>query len=135
VALEAIPGLVLLGERERCAALYPAALGYINTGVVVFMSIGIGGPQVVAGIAAHAAGLDDRAREHFEIAARQSRDLPIRTLQPLVQYWHGRMLLEHADRSEQARGRAMVEAAAGDFTSLGMVLHVTLADQLLVLGA
>ena len=76
-------------------------------------------------------GLDDRAREHFEIATRQARDLPLRLLQPTVQYWYGRMLAEQTDPTEQARGRAMVAAAAADYTKLEMVLHARLAERLL----
>jgi len=131
LTLEAIPGLVLLGEDKRSGALYPVAREYIDTGVVISLMTGLGGPQLVAGIAAHAAGLDERAREHFDIATHQARNLPLRILQPNVQYWYGRMLLEHADRVERSRGRAMVEAAAADFTKLGLVLHANLAEELL----
>jgi tetratricopeptide (TPR) repeat protein len=132
-ALEtAVVGLALVGDNERCGALYPSTLAYVDTGFVCAAStIGPGTPQLSAAIAAHAAGLDEKAREHFEIAARQARGLPYRILQPTVQLWHGRMLAEQNDPSEQSRARAMIEAASADFRSLEMVLHADLAERFL----
>jgi hypothetical protein len=96
-----------------------------------YSSIVPGNPEAVAGIAAHAAGLRDRAREHFEIANRQADELPLRLLQPTARYWYGRLLVDGPDPAEQARGRAMIEAAANDFRSLEMVTYANLADQFL----
>jgi hypothetical protein len=131
--MTATTGLALLGQREACGALYPLALELVQTGVVVDLIFVVGpqSSQLVAGIAAHAAGLDERAREHFEIATCQAKELPHRILQPTVLYWYGRMLADHIDPTEQARGRAMVAAAAADFRSLKMVLHAKLADEFL----
>jgi hypothetical protein len=131
----AVVGLALIGESERCGALYPSTLAYVDTGFVSAAStIGPGTPQLSAAIAAHAAGLDEKARAHFEIAAQQARDLPYRILQPTVQLWHGRMLAEQNDPSDQSRGRAMIEAAAADFRGLEMVLHADLAERFLRSG-
>ena len=41
------------------------------------------------------------------------------------------MLAEQADSADKARGRAMVAAAAADFTKLEMVLHSRLAERFL----
>jgi predicted ATPase/predicted Ser/Thr protein kinase len=135
-ALEtAVVGLALVGDTERCGALYPSTLAYVDTGFVCAAStLGPGTPQLSAAIAAHAAGLDEKARAHFEIAAQQARDLPYRILQPTVQLWHGRMLAEQNDPSDQSRGRAMIEAAAADFRGLEMVLHADLAERFLRSG-
>ena len=131
----AVAGLALVGDIEHCGALYASTLAYIDTGFVCAVgAIGPGTPQLAAAIAAHAAGLDDKAHEHFEIAARQARELPFRILQPTVQYWFGRMLSGHADPVEQSRGRAMIESAASDFRSLEMVLHADLAERFLRSG-
>jgi hypothetical protein len=88
-------------------------------------------PQLVAALAADAAGLSDQAREHFEIALRQAHEVPVRILQPTVLYWNGRALSAGADTADRARGRGMVEAALTDFRALEMVLHANLAERFL----
>lgn len=125
-------GLTIVGERDRCAALYPVMLDYIHTGLVVTLyAVGPGNPQLTAALAADAAGLVEQSREHFEIALRQAREVPIRILQPTVLYWYGRSLSTAADTADRLRGRAMVEAALTDFRALEMVLHANLAEQFL----
>ena len=126
-----VPGLMLAGDVVRCGALYPSCVSYLGTGVIDYWSIVPGNPQTVAGIAAHAAGLRDRARDHFETAIRQADELPHRLLQPTARYWYGRLLVDDPHPAEQARGRAMIEAAATDFRSLEMVTYANLAEQFL----
>src|SRR4030095_7016197 len=129
-ALQAsVTGLALLGDRQLCGALYPVTLAHVATGTVVSGNpVGPANPQLVAGIAADAAGLTEKARGHFEAAVCQARNLPNRILQPTVQYWYGRMLSAHADPVEQARGRAMIASAAADFRMLEMVLAARVAE-------
>ena len=126
-----VPGLMLAGDVVRCGALYPSCVSYLGTGVISDWSIVPGNPQTVAGIAAHAAGLHDRARDHFETAIRQADELPHRLLQPTARYWYGRLLVDDPHPAEQARGRAMIEAAATDFRSLEMVTYANLAERFL----
>ena len=126
-----VPGLMLADDVVRCGALYPSCVSYLGTGAVSDLSIVPGNPQTVAGIAAHAAGLRDRARDHFETAIRQADTLPHRLLQPTARYWYGRLLVDDPHPAEQARGRAMIEAAATDFRSLEMVTYANLAEQFL----
>ncbi len=130
LALESLAtGLTIIGERDRCGALYPLMRGYIQTGqVATLTALGPGNPQLVAALAADAAGLVDQSREHFETALRQAREVPIRILQPMVLYWYGRSLSAAADSANRLRGRAMVEAALTDFRALEMVLHANLAE-------
>ncbi len=78
-----VTGLALTGDREPCGGLYPLRLDYIRTGQV-FATVALSNPQLAAALAADAAGLADRAREHFETALRQAREIPIRILQPAV---------------------------------------------------
>jgi hypothetical protein len=131
----AIVGLAITGDRTRSAALYPSCVAFIDTGVVCGpWSLGASNPQLVAGISAHAAGLTDNAREHFEAAARQARELPHRLLQPTVEYWYGRMLAESSEISDRARGGRMIESAAADFRNLEMVLYADRAERLLQSG-
>jgi hypothetical protein len=127
----AVPALILADDVVRCAGLYPACVSYLGAGVIDEWSIVPGNPQTVAGIAAHAAGLRDRARGHFETAIRQADELPHRLLQPTARYWYGRLLVDDPHPAEQARGRALIEAAATDFRSLEMVTYASLAEQFL----
>ena len=127
-----VPGLMLAEDVVRCGELYPSCVTYLSTGMMIsYWSIVLGNPQTVAGIAAHAAGLRDRAREHFETAIRQADTLPHRLLQPTARYWYGRLLVDDPHPAEQARGRALIEAAATDFRSLEMVTYANLAEQFL----
>jgi hypothetical protein len=122
---------MLANEVVRCGALYPSCVSYLGSGMIDSWSILPGNPQTVAGIAAHAAGLHDRARDHFETAIRQADELPHRLLQPTARYWYGRLLVDDLRPGEQARGRAMIAAAASDFRSLEMVTYANLAEQFL----
>jgi hypothetical protein len=135
LALEAaVTGLALIGDREPSGALYPLTVALAETGFVCGLfadAVGPTTPQLVAAMAADAAGHADKAREHFETALRQARELPHRILQPTVLYWYGRSLADTSDVADQARGRAMVEAALTDFRALEMVTHANLAEQFL----
>jgi eukaryotic-like serine/threonine-protein kinase len=125
-------GLTLLGDRDRCATLYPLVQEYIRTGQVISnLTIGPTSPQLAAALSASAAGLEGPARDHFETALREARDLPMRLQQPTVLYWYGRGLSAASDAAARARGRAMIEAALIDFRALGMVLHANLAERFL----
>jgi len=130
-ALDAlVTGLALLGEREQRGVLYPLTLDYIGTGqVFAYLTVGPSSPELAAALAADAAGLGDRSREHFETALRQAHDVPIRVMQPTVRYWYGRSLTAASDAADRARGRAMLEDALTDFRVLAMVLHAKLAER------
>jgi hypothetical protein len=124
--------LALLGDRERCGSLYPLALLDVQSELrYTTFSLGPTSPSLIAAIAADAAGLAERAEEHFAVAAREARELPIRLLQPTVLFWHGRSLAGRQEPAERERGRAMVAAALKDFRTLEMVLHARLAEQFL----
>jgi hypothetical protein len=112
------------------------ALAYVRTGQT-FMTF-LAGPSsslLTAALSADAAGLTEQAREHFEAALRQARELPIRILQPIVLYWYGRSLSTATHEADRTRGRTMVEAALTDFRALGMVLHAGLAERYLSRGS
>jgi tetratricopeptide (TPR) repeat protein len=127
-----VTGLAHLGERDQRGALYPLTLDYIRTGqVVAGLCIGPTNAELAAALSADAAGLVDQARVHFERALQQSRDLPLRLLEPTVEYWYGRAFAESPDNPDQPRGRAMVEAALEKFRRYEMVLHTDLAERFL----
>jgi hypothetical protein len=82
-----VPGLRQVGDVVRCGDLYPSCAAYLGTGTMInYWTIVPGNLQTVAGIAAHAADLRDRARDHFETAIRQADDLPLRLLEPTAHY-------------------------------------------------
>jgi tetratricopeptide (TPR) repeat protein len=124
--------LAHLASTDECGALYPLLRELIEKQWACdYWSVGPNNPQLVAGIAAHVAGLSERAREHFETAQRQADELPYRLLQPTTRYWYGRFLTSQPAGEEQVRGRAMVEAALKDFRTLEMVPHADLAERFL----
>jgi tetratricopeptide (TPR) repeat protein len=127
-----VNGLAHVGGVNRRSALYPLTLDYIKTGTVVTqLVVGPSTPQLAAALAADAAGLTERSREHFETALRQAREVPVRILEPTVLYWYGRTSANAKDPVERARGRAMVEEALTGFRALEMVLHGKLAENFL----
>lgn len=133
--LAVVPGLAAAGDAARCGALYPLTIELLNRGVVFFdlmLTVGPTSVELSAGIAAHAAALRDQATGHFERARRQAHDAPNRLLQPAVEYWYGRSLLDASHPSDVARGRGMIEAAAADFESLKMPVYVELAKRTLL---
>jgi tetratricopeptide (TPR) repeat protein len=131
-----ITALTLLGDRQRCGQLYPLAQEHLRTGTVISnLTVGPSNPQLAAALAADAAGFPERAHEHFEIAHRQAREVPMRILQPMALYWHGRSLAATGVGSDLLRGRGMVDAARGDFRALGLVLHAQLAERFLAAAA
>jgi tetratricopeptide (TPR) repeat protein/predicted Ser/Thr protein kinase len=130
-----VTGLMLLGDRDACGALYGAAIDCIRTGEIpALLSPGPSNPQLAAALAADAAGLIDRAHEHFETALAQARDVPWRILEPTVMYWYGRALSRADNDVDRTRGRGMVQVALTEFRALDMVLHAQLAERFLVNG-
>jgi hypothetical protein len=116
--------LGVLGDKPACAALYPAAVDLVETGFVVdALSFGTNTAQLTAAIAAGAAGLDDKSRDHFEQALAFALALPHRLLQPIVRFWYGRMLVESRHMDDRARGLGLLAEADADFGALKMVLH------------
>jgi len=130
--LEAVLGLALLAEKESLAALYPATRPCIDAGLVTWVEpVLLVSPQLLAGVSAAAAGLPDRAREHFETAIRQADELPWRLMQPTARFWYGCMLVGNSNPAEKTKGRVMVEQALSDFRSLDMVAYADVAEQFL----
>jgi hypothetical protein len=103
----------------------------LGTGMVGIWMIVPGNPQTVAGIAAQRGRPARPCTRPFRTAIRQVDALPHRLLQPTARYWYGRLLVADPLPAEQARGRAMVEAAATGVRSLDMVTYANLAEQFL----
>jgi hypothetical protein len=87
--------------------------------------------QMVAGIAAAAAGHTDAAQEHFETALRQANDLPHKIAEPEVRRWYAQMLLDHNTPGGRDKARTLLGEAVQMYQTIGMPRHVELADVLL----
>jgi tetratricopeptide (TPR) repeat protein/predicted Ser/Thr protein kinase len=119
----AIPALSIMGERDSCAALYPAVEASLAQGCVfTSMAFGPTTPLLSAAISAEAAGLPDVARRHYEDALRLVTTAPIRHVIPAAKLWFGRHLAGQGG-DDRARGLRMLKDAQQEFSALGMTLH------------
>lgn len=116
-----VEALLDAGDHERAAALYPAMLELIDTGMILRAFHDFRLTRTIAGRAAAAAGRYDEAETHFTVALRHAEDLPVRFERPDVLRYHAAMLIE---RGDAARATAMLEEAADGFRRLRMVRHL-----------
>jgi len=140
-----VEGLVVLGERNEAAKLYPLVLEAIDTGAVIPW-LGDRLLQTVAGIAAAAGEQWEQAEGHFETALRQAHEIPVVIEQPEVRRWYARMLIDRArsehpepvegrpSRSSGAdleKARQLLTEAIAMYRRIGMPKHVEMAETLL----
>lgn len=112
---------------ERCTRSFAERLDMLLIGNFFDASLS----ERIAGMAAAAAGLWDRADAHFETAGRQAREFPNRIDAPQVSYWHTKMLLDRGVPEDRDRARAMLTDALDGYRAYGMPLHVDMAEALL----
>jgi len=132
VLLALVESLIVLGERERAATLYPlvrecvehtgVASSYLNEAVLV---------ERIAGMAAAAGARWDAAEAHFTIALEQANALPHRPEQAHTRRWYGRFLVERGGANDLDRARGLLEEAAAGYASMGMPRHEEMARELL----
>jgi hypothetical protein len=127
----AVGAFAILGDRDSCAALYPAMRAMADNGVRRDYAMGMGPltPSLAMSIAADAAGEWDLARTHFEETLRFEDAHASRLYQPPVRFWFGRHLLTRPDADSRARGAALPGEAAEAFGALGMVIHKAHAER------
>ncbi|HLG05250.1 MAG TPA: BREX system ATP-binding domain-containing protein [Gemmatimonadales bacterium] len=126
--ISCIEGLVMLGERERAAALYPLTRQMIEQGLV---TDDYGVTETFAGIAAAAGRQWDQAESHFYEGLRLAGEIPHRLAQPDTRRWHGWMLLERGETGDRARARRLLEEAIAGYREIGMPMHVTICEALI----
>jgi hypothetical protein len=125
-------GNALLGDRDRCAAVYPLTLLEIATGAQsTLTTLPASHPQLSAALAAEAAGLFEKACEHFDAAIAHANRIPLRPVQPIALFFYGRCLAQRESPADRERGRAMLVAALDDFRALKMTLFARHAEQAL----
>ena len=117
-----VEGLAVLNQAHETAALYPLVLKAIEKGAVLSYSTRLW--QMVAGIAAAAAGHVDAAREHFETALGQADELPHRVAQPEIRRWYAQAMLDAGAYSDRDKARALLGEALEQYQVLGMPRHV-----------
>ena len=122
-------GCVVAGLDEDAATLYPLVAENIGEFRIGFFDLVL--TERIAGMAAAAAGLWDRAAEHFERALEQTEEIPDRLDAPHVAHWYGKMLLDRGRPEDEARAIALITSAVEGYARIGMPLHGTMATELL----
>ena len=128
--LRVIEGLVVLGEREAAAELYPLALEAIQTGTVT----GWDAHHLlenVAGIAAAAGGQWGEAETHYQTALTQAHEIPFRSEQPEVRRWYAEMLVDRNAAGDRDKARTMLTEAVEMYEQIGMPRHIEMAKDTL----
>lgn len=129
MALTAVEGLAMLGERKEAGALYPLVLNCLAAGVVRWADFRL--VQLVAGIGAFAAERWDEGEAHFAMALRQAKELPQRIEEPDVRRFWAQMLMERNEPGDRDRARALLREAISDYRRIGMPKHEELTVALL----
>jgi tetratricopeptide (TPR) repeat protein len=127
--LSAVEALVIAGQNDRAALLYPAVLDSQKTGVVTAVPDGRLVERVAA-IAA-AAGRQWEAAEEHRNALCQADELPHRLEQAETRRFFARMLLERDGPGDRAEATQMAAEAADLYRRMGMPRHFELAAGLL----
>jgi class 3 adenylate cyclase/tetratricopeptide (TPR) repeat protein len=132
VLVTAVDGLVVLGERERAAELYPSVVDvFERTGTVCPAYDDARLCQRAAGIAAMAGQRFDTAEEHFRTALRQAAELPHRPEEAHTRRWYGQMLVERNRPGDRQQAEKVLHQALKDYRRMGMPRHCDLAAGLL----
>jgi tetratricopeptide (TPR) repeat protein len=122
--ISAIEGLVVLGERDRAAALYPVVVESIDrTRAVTGSFYDARLFERAAGMAAAAGRLWDEAENHFLEALRQAAEVPNRPEDAHTRRWYAQMLLDRGDPSDQERANELLAEAINGYERMGMIRH------------
>jgi tetratricopeptide (TPR) repeat protein len=125
--LMVIEGLVVLGEREKAAALYPLVRELIASGTVCLAFISRF-PQTIAGVAAAAARQWSTAEQHFQIALRQAQDFPHLVELAEVRRFYGAMLIERDEPNDCKKAHALLLTARDTYNQIGMARHTAMVE-------
>jgi len=125
-----IEGLVMLGEQEKAAQLYPLVCELVDTGAVVLWSISRF-TQATAGIAAAAARQWQAAEHHFRIAMEQAESFPNLLEQAEIRRFHAMMLQDRADPGDREKAQTLLRVALESYSRIGMPRHIKMARALL----
>jgi tetratricopeptide (TPR) repeat protein len=130
--LSAVEGLIVLGEMDQAAELYPLVRHCIErTRVVNAYPDACRLLERVAGMAAAAGSQWEAAEAHFATALEQAEMLPHRPEQAHTQRFYGRFLLERGGGGDLDRARSLLEQAVAGYRSMRMPRHEAMARELL----
>ena len=127
----AIESLVVLGETDAAAELYPLVRWCMErTGSVILMQSDCRLLERLAGMAA-AAGSDWTAAEaHYRRALEQSETLPHRPEQAHTRRVYADMLLRRDGAGDRERARTLLAEAESLYQAMGMPKHTAMAQAL-----
>jgi tetratricopeptide (TPR) repeat protein len=125
-----VEGLVMLGEREKAAQLYPLVCELVDTGALVLWSI-CRFTQTIAGIAAAAARQWQAAEYHFRIATEQAESFPNLLEQTDIRRFHAMMLLDRAAPGDRKKAQTLLNEALETYTNIGMPRHIEMIQALI----
>jgi tetratricopeptide (TPR) repeat protein len=126
----ATEGLVVLGEKQHAARLYPLLCELADSGAVVLWPI-FRFTQTVLGIGATAAGRWEAAETHFQTALRQAETIPHLLEQAEIRRFHAMMLKDRGAPGDRGRAHTLLAQALESYQRIGMSRHIDLAQALL----
>jgi hypothetical protein len=126
----ATEGLVMLGEKQCAARLYPLLCELADTGAVVLWPI-FRFTQTVLGTAAAAAGRWGAAETHFQTALRQAETVPHLLEQAEIHRFHAMMLMDRGAPGDRGRAHTLLAQALESYQRVGMPRHIDLTQALL----
>ncbi len=119
--LSAVEGLVMLGEREEAAALYPLVAHCIEwTRTVGAYPVDAKLVERVAGLAAAAGAQWKRAEDHYRAALEQSEALPHRPEQARTRRCYAALLLERDGPGDHDRATQLLAEAEALYHDMGL---------------
>ncbi|HEX2294487.1 MAG TPA: hypothetical protein VHN37_04180, partial [Actinomycetota bacterium] len=128
VAAYMIEGAALLGLPRETRDLYDTGLQMLEQGAVIRFDGASN--EMLAGMAAEAAGWDALAVEHFERALEQTEALGLRTGFLETCLYYGESLLRREDPVAADRARTLLDTAREGFRAIGWHWHADRAESL-----
>ncbi len=129
--LSVVEGLVVLGEGDQAAQLYPLVIECIErTGVVSSPLMDGRLAHRIAGMAAAAGAHWDVAERHLLTALEQAEKLPHVVERAHTQRFLARMLLERGGAGDQRRVSALLTEASEAYGRLGMPRHRAMVESM-----
>jgi tetratricopeptide (TPR) repeat protein len=126
----AVEALMILGERERAAALYPTMLRMISKGGMArFLDFRL--YETLGGLAAWAAGEVESAAGHFERALRIADELTLPIEKADGRRFFAEMLIERGGPADKEGARGLLNEAIDSYGKLRFPKHLEMAEAIL----
>lgn len=129
LAVLAAEAVGVLRDDGRARLLYPMVIEALSTGTVMRQGDGALLERAAA-MAAAVAGLSDEAEKHFEVALRQTDELPHAMERPSVLHFYARFLIDRAGASDLDRVHAMLTEAIAGYQAVRMPRHQAMTEEL-----